>query len=124
MGTALLIGVLVLAAVGVAAFFLLFPRWQRPRQLAILASGLGLVPEPETRVLEESGLLATPLFAHDQARCTHLLRGEVRGAEAFVFDFARGNRGQVPDSVVFFRLRKGRLPEFELRPREARGRST
>ena len=117
MGTAVFLVVLFLSALGIAAYFVLFPKWKRPHQLETLSSGLGLAPEPEPSVLRESGLLETPLLAHDRARCTNVLRGEVRGAEAFVFDYARG--GEVPDSVVFFRLRQGRLPTFELRPREA-----
>jgi hypothetical protein len=119
MGTAVLWGILILAALGAAAYFVILPRWQRPHQLETLASGLGLKPEPEPKVLGDSGLLASPLLAHDRARCSNVLRGEVRGAEAFVFDYTRGDRRRVPDSVVFFRLRQKRLPAFELHPRES-----
>jgi hypothetical protein len=126
MGTAIVWVALIVLASGIPIYFWVFPKWRRRHQLEKLSTYLGLVPEPSVSVLDESRLLDAPLFKRDRARCSNLLRGEVRGAEAYVFDYSTsdGGRWHVPDSVVFFRLRQGRLPEFELRPRaasEARG---
>jgi hypothetical protein len=116
MGTAVLWVVLILLALGFVVYFLVFPKWKRSHQLKKLSAFLGLAPEKETSVLKESGLLEAPWLKSDRARCSNILRGEVRGAEAFVFDYVKSSGGR-PDSVVFFHLREGSLPAFALRPR-------
>jgi hypothetical protein len=97
---------------------MVFPQWKRSHQLKKLSAFLGLAPEKQTSVLKESGLLDASWLKSDKARISNILRGEVRGAEAFVFDYVKSGGGR-PDSVVFFRLRQGSLPAFELRPRRA-----
>lgn len=121
MGTAVLWVALVLLALGLVVYFVVFPQWKRSHQLKKLSAYLGLAPEKEPSVLKESGLLEAPWLKSDRARFSNILRGEVRGAEAFVFDYAKsgGGRWPVPDSVVFFHLRQGSLPAFELQPRRA-----
>ena len=107
------------AAAGMAALFAgwwFLAGWGlHRRQLKRLGRSLGLRLERDTGAVEKSGLLRSPLFHDGSARCENMLRGRTDGAEAFIFDYCR--RGRTPDPVACFRMEKGALPAFELRPR-------
>ena len=107
------------AIIGVAAALVFLFRRRRGYELAKLSVALRLRPEPDPSSLQASGLLDTALLESASARCRNILRGDVRGAEVLVFDYAvkEGGRWQTPDSVAFFRLKDRQLPSFELKPR-------
>jgi hypothetical protein len=110
--------VAVAVAVGLAGLLIFGSGRTRRAQLKKLSAMLGLRLVPDDSELRASGLVEVLPFQGAQTRCQNILGGEVRGAQAFVFDFSvnDGQRWRLADPVVFFHPRE-RLPRFELRPR-------
>lgn len=111
-----------LSAVSVVVLVWLGKR-SRESQLVRMSAGLHLSPEHDESVLRGSGLLDAQILGREEVRCRHVVRGQVRGAEAFLFDYEVriGRHWHPPDPVVFFHLKEKRLPSFELRPRMTSG---
>ncbi len=105
-------------AVGLAGYLIFGARWRRRAQLRKLSAMLGLTLVPNDSEVRASGLVEALPFKGTRTRCQNILRGEVRGAQALLFDYAvyDGQRWLLSDSVVFFHSREP-LPRFELRPR-------
>lgn len=118
LSTEMLLIVAGAAAVSLVGLLIFGAGRTRRAQLKKLSGMLGLKLEPDDSELRASGLVEVLPFQGAQTRCRNILRGEVRGAQAFVFDYAvnDGRRWRLSDPVVFFHPRK-HLPRFELRPR-------
>lgn len=110
-----------LGALGLALLCVIAYLVAKHRRLSLrktLSAQLGLNQKGKESDVKASGALDTPLFANTGARCLNILRGEVRGAEAFLFDYLMsGAHRHAPDPMVLFRPRDSHLPRFELRPR-------
>lgn len=105
-------------AIGLVGLLILGNSRRRRVQLTRLSAALGLTLESDDSELRASGVLELLLPEATASRCRNVLRGEVRGAEALLFDYAvnDGHRWRPSDPVVCFHPHQS-LPRFDLRPR-------
>ncbi len=106
--------VLVVAAV-VASHFLEQRRTKALEQAALMS---GLTFEREADLQQFPGLASVRLFRQgDSPQTRNLMRGSAAGCAACVFDFEYSQgEGKSIQTVAAFRLSRGSLPDFELRP--------
>jgi hypothetical protein len=95
-----------------------WPWISRRAQLKKLSAMLGLALQADDSELQASGLLDVMPLQGPRTRCQNILSGKVRGAQAFLFDYAvnDGHRWRLSDPVVFFHPQES-LPPFDFRPR-------